>query len=150
MSTCPDISVALRDRKVYAARTVATDWVILGSDKMRMARKKMRVSADEIALRMARNGAPIVPRTYLRWEDRGEVPRDKLPPLAAILGLDLEKILIDQPTRVQWQQVSEVLAEVATAMQALVALLAEQREVVGRLETVAAALQEREAASSRS
>ena len=113
-----------------------------------MARRKMGLSIDQVRDRLGHHQVRIVPRTYARWEDRGEVPRDAVPALAAVLGLDLEKILIDQPTRVQWQQVSEALVDVRDALQALVELLAEQREVVGRLETVAAALQQREAASS--
>ena len=117
---------------------------------MFQARRKRRLSLDEVAFQMSRNGYKVIGRTYGRWEKDGRVPRQALPAVAAVLNLDAGQLLADQPTRVQWQQVSEVLGDVAEAMQALVSLLAEQREVVERLETVAAALQQREAASSSS
>ena len=101
---------------------------------MRAARRKVGLSADEIAHRMKRSGySKAVPRTYLRWEARGEVPRDALPTLAPILGLDLEKILIDQPTRLQLQQVGEVLAQILTAVQALTQTADELRQIANEL-----------------
>ena len=135
----------------YGVSTVATDWIEIGSERMFQARRKRGLSYDEVGFRIGRNGhKPVIGRTYGRWEKNGRVPRQALPAVAAVLNLDAGQLLADQPTRVQWQQVSEVLSEVAVAMQALVSLLAEQREVVERLETVAAALQRREAASSSS
>jgi len=124
---------------------------------MFQARRKRRLSLDEVAFQMSRNGYKVIGRTYGRYEKDGRVPRASLPAVAAVLNLDAGQLLADQPTRVQWQQVSETLAAVAAevahvaeAVQALVTLLGEQREVVGRLETVAAALQQREAANSSS
>ena len=136
---------------MYSPPTVATDWIQIGTERMFQARRKRGLSYDEAGYRVGQNGhRRVIGRTYGRWEKEGRVPREALPAVAAVLGLDAGQLLADQPTRVQWQQVSEVLSEVAVAMQALVSLLAEQREVVERLETVAAALQQREAASSSS
>src|SRR4051812_16919697 len=100
---------------------------------MLSARKKMRLSAEEVARRVARNGYRIATRTYERWEKRGEVPREALPPVAAVLGIDLEQILIDQPTRVQVQQVGEVLAEILTAVRDLTQIAVELRSVADEL-----------------
>ena len=137
---------------------MATDWIQIGTERMFQARRKRGLSYDEVGFRIGRNGhKPVIGRTYGRWEKDGRVPRQALPAVAAVLNLDAGQLLADQPTRVQWQQVSETLAAVAAevahvaeAVQALVTLLGEQREVVGRLETVAAVLQQREAANSSS
>ena len=120
---------------------MVTDWIEIGSDKMRMARRKVgNPSADEMAHRLRSNNYKVIGRTYLRWEKDGKVPRDALPAVAAVLGFDVGQILADQPTRVQWQQVGDVLAQVAAAVESLVALLGEQREIVLRLEKIVAAL----------
>lgn len=125
-----------------------------------MARRRLRLSADEIAQRMARNGNKIVPRTYLRWEARGEVPRDAVQPLAVVLGLDAGQLLADQPTQVQWQQVGAALVEFREAVAGLVELPAalenlrreqtdandRQVQLIARLERAVTALEQREAA----
>lgn len=122
---------------------MVTDWIEIGSDKMRMARRRVgNPSADEMAHRLRTRNYKVIGRTYLRWEKDGKVPRDALPAISAVLGFDVGQILADQPTRVQWQQVGDVLGQVAAAVESLVELLAEQREIVLRLETIAAALQQ--------
>jgi len=135
---------------VYSHAPVATtDWIEIGSERMFQARRKNHLSYDEVGYRIGRNGhRRVIGRTYGRWEKSGRVPREALPAVAAVLGLDLGQILSDQPSRVPWQRVEDVLTEILDTQRVLVMLLAEQREVVARLENVAALLQQREAASS--
>lgn len=118
-----------------------TDTVVLGSEKMRQARKRRRLSVEELAVNMRRNDYRVTGRTYARWEKAGEVPRPAIPAVAAVLGLDLGEILADQPSRVPWQRVEDVLLEIQETQRVLVSLLAEQRDVVLRLETIATRLQ---------
>lgn len=118
---------------------MATDWIEVGSERMLHARKKQRFSIDEVAYRMARNGYKAIGRTYARWEKRGEVPREALPVVAAVLGLDAGRILADQPTRVQVQQVADSLAQIVAATQALTQIAVELRSVVDELRPRAAA-----------
>jgi hypothetical protein len=132
------------------------DYVVVGSEKMRQARKRLgNMSYEEVAVRMRRNGYKLSGQTYGRWEKAGQAKREGLSALAAVLGLDVGQILADQPSRVPWQRVEDVLLEIQETQKVLVSLLAEQRSVVGeltqiavQLDRVGAAIARREAASS--
>lgn len=133
---------------------MATDWLEIGSQRMLSARRKQRLSVEEVARRVTRNGYRVVGRTVDRWEKKGAVPRPSLEAVCAVLGIDAGAILADQPTRVQWQQISEALSEVVATQQVLVGLLEEQRTVVGelarladRLDRVAVVIERREASN---
>jgi len=119
---------------------VATDWIEIGSEKMRMARRQRMLSMDETAHRIRQAGFKLTGRTYDRWEKRGEVPRSALSAVSAVLGFDAGALLNAQPARVQWQQIAEALGEVVATQKVLVELLAEQRSVVGELGKLAADL----------
>jgi len=122
---------------------VATDWIQIGPEKMAFSRKKLRLSHEDVRDQMAHNNYRLkTSRTYSRWEQRGEVPREALPAVAAVLGLDLGQILAEQPSRVPWQRVEDVLVEVQATQRSLAALLGEQRDVVGLLQTVGAQQQQ--------
>ena len=124
----------------YSPLTVATDWIEIGSERMFQARRKRGLSYDEVGFRVGRNGhKPVIGRTYGRWEKSGRVPRAALPAVAAVLNLDAGQLLADQPTRVQWQQVSEVLAEIVVAVQALTQIAEELRSIANELRPTATA-----------
>ena len=119
---------------------MATDWIEIGSERMFQARRKRGLSYDEVGFRVGRNGhKPVIGRTYGRWEKSGRVPRAALPAVAAVLNLDAGQLLADQPTRVQWQQVSEVLAEIVVAVQALTQIAEELRSIANELRPTATA-----------
>ena len=124
----------------YAESAVATDRIEIGAERMRAARQKLRLSADEVAHRMRRNGYKVTGRTYVRWEDRGSVPRPALEAICIVLGFDIGQLLTNQPSHVPWRQVEVVLLQVAETQQVLVDLLAEQRQVVGQLSSLASRL----------
>jgi len=125
---------------------VATDWVLIGTEKMQVQHRKLGLGFEEIAYRMARNdGKRVSGRTISRWTRDGHVPRESLHAYCAVTGLDAGQLLADQPSRVPWQRVEDVLVEIQQTQRVLVTLLAEQREIVGRLETVATLLQQPEA-----
>ena len=119
---------------------MATDWIQIGTERMFQARRKRGLSYDEVGFRIGRNGhKPVIGRTYGRWEKSGRVPRAALPAVAAVLNLDAGQLLADQPTRVQWQQVSEVLAEIVVAVQALTQIAEELRSIANELRPTATA-----------
>ena len=119
---------------------MATDWIEIGTERMYQARRKRGLSYDEVGFRVGRNGHKrVIGRTYGRWEKDGRVPREALPAVAAVLGLDAGQLLADQPTRVQWQQVSEVLAEIVVAVQALTQIAEELRSIANELRPTATA-----------
>ena len=62
-----------------------TDWVELGTETMRNARKALGLSY-ETAARLI----PVSSKTYERWEKAGRVPRHLVPKMAEVLGLEIE------------------------------------------------------------
>ena len=62
-----------------------TDWVPLGSDVMRDARKRLGLSYEGVARLI-----PVSSKTWERWEKRGEVPRPHLRKVAEALSLQVE------------------------------------------------------------
>lgn len=91
--------------------------------------------------------------SYKRYEKDGLVPRPLVKPVAKVIGLEVEE---PDPIKVklygsalmgsEHRRLVDVLDSLGQATRDLVALLAEQRQVVERLENVAAVLQQREAA----
>lgn len=69
------------------------EWVELGTETMRTARKAKGLSYESTAHLMH-----VSSKTYERWEKRGAVPRPTLDLAAEALGLEIEKA---EPVRVR-------------------------------------------------
>lgn len=62
------------------------DWVALGTEVMKTARKRRGLSYESAARQI-----PTSSKTYERWEKRGEVPIYHLPKVAEVLDLEIEQ-----------------------------------------------------------
>lgn len=96
-----------------------TSWVVIGTDVMREARRRLGLSYEAVARKL-----PVSSKTYERWEKRGEVPRSDLERLAEILELQIERPALD-PLQVdgRWVANDELSAEIIARLERIEKLL---------------------------
>jgi transcriptional regulator with XRE-family HTH domain len=63
-----------------------TDWVMVETDVLREARKRLGLSYEAVARQLY-----VSSKTYERWEKAGRIPRPVLPRVAEILKLQIER-----------------------------------------------------------
>jgi transcriptional regulator with XRE-family HTH domain len=65
---------------------VATEWVEIGTDVLRNARKLRGLSYESLARQI-----PVASKTWERWEKAGRVPLAYLEKVASLLDLEIEQ-----------------------------------------------------------
>lgn len=79
-----DMYLILRRR--LSEVTSEKEWVVLGAEVMRDARKARGLSYESIAREI-----PVASKTYERWEKRGAVPVELVDKVAGLLRLEIER-----------------------------------------------------------
>jgi transcriptional regulator with XRE-family HTH domain len=103
-----DMYLVLRRRLDDVARQ--HDWVPIGTETMRDARKHLGLSYEAVGRALS-----VASKTYERWEKAGEVPRQDVQRVADALGLVIEQaeqatVTVEPTTR------AATLAEIAARM----------------------------------
>jgi transcriptional regulator with XRE-family HTH domain len=99
-----------------------TDWVQLGTETMRNARKALGLSY-ETAARLI----PVSSKTYERWEKAGRVPRHLVPKMAEVLGLEIEIPRLESVQIREDDTVADRLDRIERALDAINELLRKPR-----------------------
>ena len=118
------MAVDLRSRLSVVA---AGDWVTIGSDVLRDAQTRLRLSNYKLASMI-----PVSERTWTRWREAGRVPVEHVDNVAEVLHLELERIP-PKRIRVGFEQGSAV-ERFADAVEVFVAGVARLEKVADRLE----------------
>lgn len=107
-----DLYLILRHRLDHV-----TDWVMVETDVLREARKRVGLSYEAVARQVH-----VASKTYERWEKGGRVPRPIFPRVAEVLELQIERQ--GQPP-VSWAP-SDEFAEIITRLDRIERLLRKQ------------------------
>src|SRR5215210_3526266 len=100
-----------------------TDWVQLGSEVMRAARKEQGLSHESMARKI-----PVSAKTYERWEKRGAVPVQWVEKAAGALQLEIERVPLPAKIRLQEGVSAPELADLTGRLEAALSSLADEAE----------------------
>jgi len=108
------------------------DWVPIGTDTLRAARKAKGYSYEAMGRLLS-----VSSKTYERYEKTGRVRRDMLDLVAEVLGLEVERL---PAAKVTVSEPGESGAAELAEMRLALAELAELKETVARIEKLLLAL----------